>query len=156
MATTTIPQKTVTICDCCKNPESSRFQNGRLILKRDALDWSNAPCADATVTIYLCDDCMKEMGKVINSKAQELEIRVFMDGDKWCAVHHDFVNLQESPAGFGDSPDEARACLSNNVSEHAPLSAGASVDHGVEVETTQEHEDRGADRGCCDSACSLL
>lgn len=26
----------------------------------------------------------------------------FADGDKMCAVFGDFVNLQESPAGFGD------------------------------------------------------
>jgi hypothetical protein len=41
-----------------------------------------------------------------------------------------------------------------NVKEHAPLSAGANVDHGVEVETTGEHENRAADRGCCVSSCS--
>ena len=41
-----------------------------------------------------------------------------------------------------------------NVKEHAPLSAGASVDHGVEVEITEEHVNKAADRGCCVSACS--
>ena len=41
-----------------------------------------------------------------------------------------------------------------NVKEHAPLSAGASVDHRVEVKTTGEHENRAADRGCCVSSCS--
>jgi len=41
-----------------------------------------------------------------------------------------------------------------NVKEHATLSAGASVDHGVDVETTGEHENREADRGCCVSSCS--
>jgi len=41
-----------------------------------------------------------------------------------------------------------------NVKEHAPLSARASVDHGVEVESTGEHENRAADRGCCVSTCS--
>ena len=30
-----------------------------------------------------------------------------------------------------------------NVKEPAPLSAGASVDHGVGVETTEEHENSG-------------
>lgn len=35
-----------------------------------------------------------------------------------------------------------------NVKEHATLSAGASVDHGVEVESTGEHVNRAADRGC--------
>jgi hypothetical protein len=43
-----------------------------------------------------------------------------------------------------------------NVKEHAPLSAGASVKCGVDVETTEEHENRAADRGCCVSTCSLL
>ena len=37
--------------------------------------------------------------------------RVFRDGNAWCAVGPDFVNLQESPAGFGDTPDAARAAL---------------------------------------------
>lgn len=37
--------------------------------------------------------------------------RVFMDGDSWCAVFPDFINLQESPAGFGTSPEEARMDL---------------------------------------------
>jgi hypothetical protein len=41
----------------------------------------------------------------------------------------------------------------HNVKEHATLSAGASVDHGVEVETTEKHVNRAADRGCCVSTC---
>ena len=41
-----------------------------------------------------------------------------------------------------------------NAKEHATLSAGASVDHGVEVETTGEHVNRAADRGLTGSACS--
>ncbi len=43
-----------------------------------------------------------------------------------------------------------------NVKEHATLSAGASVDNGVEVETTEDHVNRAADRGCCVSSCSVL
>lgn len=34
--------------------------------------------------------------------------RVFMDGNAWCAVRPDFINLQESPAGFGETPEAAR------------------------------------------------
>ncbi len=34
--------------------------------------------------------------------------RVFMDGDQYCAVMPDFINLQESPAGFGSTVEEAR------------------------------------------------
>jgi hypothetical protein len=41
-----------------------------------------------------------------------------------------------------------------NVKEHATLSARAGVDNRVEFETTREHENRAADRGCCVSTCS--
>jgi hypothetical protein len=40
-----------------------------------------------------------------------------------------------------------------NVKEHATLSAGASVDHGIDVETTEDHVNRAADRVCCVSTC---
>lgn len=38
----------------------------------------------------------------------------FRDGDRWCCVHGDFLNLQQSPAGFGYSFDEALADLKAN------------------------------------------
>lgn len=37
--------------------------------------------------------------------------RVFRDGNQWCAVYSDFINLQESSAGFGDTPEAARMAL---------------------------------------------
>ncbi len=43
-----------------------------------------------------------------------------------------------------------------NVKEHAPLSAGACVCYGVEVQTTEQHVNRAADRSCCVSTCSAL
>lgn len=33
--------------------------------------------------------------------------RVYKDGSAWCAVGPGFINLQESVAGFGDSPAAA-------------------------------------------------
>lgn len=36
--------------------------------------------------------------------------RVFVDGDKWCALYGD--NLQDGVAGFGESPAEAAANFS--------------------------------------------
>lgn len=39
------------------------------------------------------------------------ESRVFKDGNMWCAVDPDFTNLQESPAGFGETPGLAREAL---------------------------------------------
>lgn len=38
----------------------------------------------------------------------------FMDGNAWCCVFGDFINLQESPAGFGETFDEAIADLEKN------------------------------------------
>jgi hypothetical protein len=49
----------------------------------------------------------------------------------------------------------AHAPVANNVKEHATLSAGAHVDHRVDVETTVNHVNRTADRGCCVSALLL-
>jgi hypothetical protein len=39
------------------------------------------------------------------------KVRTYMDGNAWCAVHPGFINLQESPAGFGPTKDEAIAEL---------------------------------------------
>lgn len=38
-------------------------------------------------------------------------MKVYLDGDKWCAVHDNFVDLAVSPAGFGDTPQQAIADL---------------------------------------------
>jgi hypothetical protein len=46
--------------------------------------------------------------------------------------------------------------LSQNVKEHATLSARASVDDGVEVECRKGHENRAADRGCVSRLVRLL
>lgn len=35
------------------------------------------------------------------------DIQVFIDGDMWCAVNDDFVNIQESDCGFGKTPNLA-------------------------------------------------
>lgn len=44
--------------------------------------------------------------------------RVFRDGNAWCAVHPDFINLQESPAGFGETPKMAREQLLGSKGVH--------------------------------------
>ena len=38
-------------------------------------------------------------------------VRTFKDGNAWVAVRPDFINLQESPAGFGGTPEEAIKAL---------------------------------------------
>ena len=44
-------------------------------------------------------------------------IQVKKDGDQWCATQSDFINLQESPAGFGNSPKEAVDALLAEVAK---------------------------------------
>lgn len=35
------------------------------------------------------------------------DVQVFLDGDTWCATGEGFVNIQESPVGFGITPSDA-------------------------------------------------
>ena len=35
------------------------------------------------------------------------KITIQMDGNAWCATREGFINLQESNAGFGMTPQEA-------------------------------------------------
>lgn len=61
-----------------------------------------------------CEDCTKERG-----------IKFSKDGDKVCATFADFVNLQESPAGFGDTEEEAKADLLKNAEKAEAEKASA-------------------------------
>lgn len=45
------------------------------------------------------------------------DIRTFMDGNAWCAVLPTFVNIQESLAGFGDTPEQAIEALLKGVND---------------------------------------
>ena len=76
----------------------------------------------------LCDKAAYGKGQYVSAKGDVREAhalacpehggpdsRVFMDGNMWCAVYPDFVNLQESPAGFGPTPEDARAKLTEEA-----------------------------------------
>lgn len=54
---------------------------------------------------------------IVLNFADEIESRVTykQDGNQVCAHLNDFVNLQESPAGFGDTEEEALADLRRNL-----------------------------------------
>jgi hypothetical protein len=47
--------------------------------------------------------------------ASRVGARLFMDEDKWCATRKDFVDIQESPAGFGSTALEALANLCKDL-----------------------------------------
>lgn len=51
----------------------------------------------------------------------ELYYIVKLDGDKWCAHYSDFVNLQESPASFGDTAAQALQDFINSRTIKAKL-----------------------------------
>lgn len=47
--------------------------------------------------------------------SQDAKVIYKQDGDMICATLEDFVNLQESPAGFGKTEDEAKANLFQQI-----------------------------------------
>lgn len=47
--------------------------------------------------------------------AERIGVVLTLDGDNWCATRTDFVNLQESPAGFGSTKLAAMAQLCHEL-----------------------------------------
>lgn len=58
--------------------------------------------------------------------AQRTDVGLFLDGDQWCATRKDFVDLQESPAGFGDTGLAAMAELCKELGYRPQKMWGAS------------------------------
>lgn len=46
-----------------------------------------------------------------NVRGPFVPVLIFVEGNQYGAVYHDFENLHESPAGFGDTPARAVAGL---------------------------------------------
>jgi len=51
-------------------------------------------------------------------------VRTYLDGTDWVAVKHDFIDLQESIAGFGHTPGGAVADLIDVLGEKYYWEAG--------------------------------
>lgn len=58
--------------------------------------------------------------------ASRVGARLYRDGNAWCAVAADFINLAESPAGFGATAVEALAHLAKALGFEACKTWGAS------------------------------
>ena len=43
--------------------------------------------------------------------AERLGLRLYRDGNQWCATYEDFIDLQESDAGFGERAIDALIAL---------------------------------------------
>jgi hypothetical protein len=59
--------------------------------------------------------------------AKHIGANVVREGNQWCATRQDFVNLQESPAGFGDTVLEALSALAKELHYVPSKMWGASV-----------------------------
>jgi len=73
----------------------------------------------------LTDDDALEFVKHATLKDGTPAMRLFKDGNRWCATFHDFVSIEESPAGFGSTALEALAELAKpdllrNISREKP------------------------------------
>lgn len=60
--------------------------------------------------------------------------RLFMDGDQWCATKADFINIQESPCGFGETALEAMADLCKGLGYRPAKMWGTSFADLLRVE----------------------
>lgn len=61
--------------------------------------------------------------------------RVYRDGNQWCATTGNFINLQESPAGFGITKLEAFAELAKALGYRPSKMWGASFADLVQAES---------------------
>ena len=71
-------------------------------------------------------------------------VRVFFDGDSWCATRSDFVNLATSHAGFGSTVDEAVAALLWAPEARAGIPS-AMVERAIGAPSSGDLHDRIAD-----------
>lgn len=76
----------------------------------------------------VADHEMRQMSELYSEKNRpfhHLRPRLFIDGDKWCALYGE--NLQCGVAGFGESP--AKAADAFDVAFYAKLPAKNGVSH---------------------------
>lgn len=57
-------------------------------------------------------------GEAQETKIPDSAVCFFKDGDDWCCVFGDFINLQESFAGFGKTFDDALSDLRRRSKEN--------------------------------------
>lgn len=83
----------------CDRPAYGKRPEGKTHVRWDGFEWRNDGLYPGYVPGLACP---------IHGGPKT---RAFKDGNAWLAVLPDFTNLQESPAAFGDTPEEARAAL---------------------------------------------
>jgi len=73
---------------------SDRAGAWRICIEALAMEANEARVVEVAAKWQLTDDDAQEFAELGN-------LRLWKDGDKWCAAFHDFVNVQESQVGFG-------------------------------------------------------
>lgn len=68
---------------------------------------------NASDSAYLREQAYNTIiGNRFSSAVDQLQPKIFPDGDKWCALYG--KNIQEGVAGFGDTPAKALSDWDNN------------------------------------------
>lgn len=97
-----------------------RLQDHHMNLNEQGIGKCSVPMWSMGMPAGFCDndaygDVIKKGGIYVGGLACPHhggpKTRVFKDGDMFCAVHPDFINLQESLAGFGETAELARKNL---------------------------------------------
>lgn len=75
-----------------------------------------------SLALGACKDRINELADKWHCNDQDADkfasvvgVEIERDGDQWCAHKSDFINLQESPAGFGNNKLEALADLAKEL-----------------------------------------
>ena len=71
--------------------------------------------------------------------AERIGCNLWLDGNMWCAALPSFVNLQESPTGFGDTELLAMADLAKTLGFRASKMWGASLKDLLQNIASAEH-----------------
>lgn len=99
---------------------SNRYDAWRMLVEAKALGASQSRI-DELAEKWGCND------EDAQHFADVLSIDLKMDGAQWCAHRSDFINLAESPAGFGDDCLSAMADLINNLGYKPAKTWGATI-----------------------------
>ena len=70
-----IPETRIVICDCCKrkvgDPGVHRSMSGGMMVRRDALDFQGSACANADISLDLCDECLRHLVDAVNKACDD-------------------------------------------------------------------------------------
>lgn len=92
------------ILNSCKPVAMIALQCGT---PRSPQENANAAWKELGSRMYFEPFSVQPTGKGNRFFSAETTIKVFRDGNAWCAVFPDFIDLQVSDAAFGDTAEEA-------------------------------------------------